>query len=143
MDRAGGMRMPIGAKVAVVLVLLLTGASCETTVPQEEIWGTYVGRLPFGSERITLERDGTFVHKVVVDAPRNVVVRSGRWSYDRETERVSLDGCVNWNDGFGRLRPGWDTETDHLCGPPLERAYLWFGTLRIGSDEGYPLWKQE
>jgi hypothetical protein len=56
--------MDFGARRLLVLTASVMLIGCSMTVPAEKVYGTYVVSYPFGTETITLNRDGTFSQHV-------------------------------------------------------------------------------
>ena len=63
------------------------------TVPAEKVYGTYVASYPFGTETITLDRDGTFVQRVEIKQEDPVTVR-GTWDFDAKESRANFYGAL-------------------------------------------------
>src|SRR5260370_4731353 len=82
-----GVRQLLFIIVAVMLV------SCCMTVPAEKVYGTYVASYPFGTETITLNRDGTFVQRVAIKQEQSVTVR-GTWDFDPKESRANFYGAM-------------------------------------------------
>ena len=109
------------------------------TVPAEKVYGTYVASYPFGTETLTLNRDGTFVQQVHMKNEHPVTVR-GSWSFDpKEKSRVDLYGLMFVVDGFSELRSDWRTVKPGLASFGVQRR--WFKVM-MGSAGRYPYVKQ-
>ena len=85
------MHITVRLTFIVVLGLMLIG--CSMTVPTEEVYGTYVATYPFGTDKITLNRDGTFVQRVEVKDEQPVTVQ-GRWEFDPKESQASFYGAM-------------------------------------------------
>ena len=57
----------ISRSVASLFISLLSFVMAGCSVPLEKLYGTYVASYPFGTETITLHRDGSFIQHVVVN----------------------------------------------------------------------------
>jgi len=84
------------------------------TVPTEKMYGTYVASYPFGTETITLNRDGTFVQCVAIKQEHPVTVR-GTWDFDPRESRANFHGAMIVADGFDQLRTDWRTVTTGIA----------------------------
>jgi len=127
----------VARSLAVILVsVMLIG--CSMTVPAEKVYGTYVASYPFGTETITLNRDGTFVQSVAIKQEQPVTVR-GTWDFDPKESRANFYGAMIVADGFDHLRRDWRTVTTGIVSLDVERR--WFRVV-MGSASTYPYVKQ-
>ncbi len=86
--------------------------------PQDsELYGAYVATYEDGTQRLTLEKDGTFLQEVRLRDTDSAVVNSGTWKYDRPTNYVDLTNCLGVNDGFGRIRANFATTEGAVVTP--------------------------
>ena len=127
-----------GARPLVVIVVSVMLVGCSMTVPAEKVYGTYVASYPFGTETITLNRDGTFVQRVAVKQERPVTVR-GKWDFDPKESRANFYGAMIVADGFDHLRTDWQTVTTGIVSLDVERH--WFRVV-MGSAVTHPYIKQ-
>ena len=124
--------------LGVAVSVALSGFS--TTVPIEKVYGTYVASYPFGTDTIMLDRDGTFVQKVVVYDDPPPAVTKGHWEFDAKKSHVNFDRYLPIDDGFGRLNKNWRTPNEGVAAVlPVER--LFFRTV-MSSGAEYPYFKQ-
>ena len=93
---------------------------------------------PFGTETITLNRDGTFVQRVAINQEQPLAVR-GTWDFDTNKSRANLYGSMIVADGFDHLRSDWRTVTAGVDSLDVERQ--WFRVV-MGSAATYPYIKQ-
>jgi hypothetical protein len=119
----------------VILVLIL---GCSTSVRQDKIFGTYLASYPFGTERIVLNIDGTFIQRVVVNNEEPVVV-TGHWKFNPSQSRVNLYDSMVVVDGFGNLRADWRSPQIGVASMDVEMH--WFKIV-MGSASKYPYMKQ-
>ncbi|MGH2489968.1 MAG: hypothetical protein ACRDF9_00530 [Candidatus Limnocylindria bacterium] len=125
---------------ALAFVLLV---ACTTGVPETELYGAYVATYANGSEKLTLEKGGTFVQEIRLKGSDSAVVNSGTWQVRRPSNRpdlVELQNCLAVGDGFGRVRTDFATNRGG-CSFTVERRFVIAGHLRLGPDESAPLWK--
>ena len=107
-------------------------------VPAAKVCGTYAASYPYGTETLTLNRDGTFDQRVVVNRGHPVAAR-GRWEFDSDDSRITLYGAMSVDNGFGNLRGDWQRTDSGLVALSVEMH--WFRVV-IGSGEAYPYRKQ-
>jgi hypothetical protein len=75
---APGLPKTVSRIVVVVLaVLLLVG--CSTSSKDSDLYGAYLATYENGTEKLTLERDGTFIQEVRLDGSDEAVVNLGTW----------------------------------------------------------------
>jgi len=84
-----------------LLFLTVTIAGCSRGVKRDDVYGTYLASYPFGTEIITLKRDGSFVQRVTIENQPSATVQ-GTWQFDQKESRLTLSGSMV--DGFDRLR---------------------------------------
>ena len=83
--------MRFGACPLLVIVVSVMSVGCSMTVPAEKAYGTYVASYPFGTEKLTLNHDGTFVQEVTIEKQTQATAR-GSWTFDADKSRVELNG---------------------------------------------------
>jgi hypothetical protein len=124
------------------LVVLMLVTACSIRVPQDEIYGVYVAEYDRATERVIIDRGGTFTQEVRVQGADKPVTNTGRWTYDESKRRLGLQDCLWVNDGFGKVREKFPAERGG-CSYPVERRWVVWGRLRLGPDEASPLLKIE
>jgi hypothetical protein len=122
--------------LTIVVSMLLVG--CSMTVPAEKVYGTYVASYPFGTDTITLSRDGSFVQRVAIKQEQPMTVH-GTWDFDRKESRANLYGALVVADGFDHLRKDWRTVTTGIVSLDVEKH--WFRVM-MASASTYPYIKQ-
>jgi maltose-binding protein MalE len=108
------------------------------TVPVEKVYGTYVASYPFGTETITLNRDGTFVQQVAI-RPEQPVTVHGTWDFDAKESRANFYGAMVVTSPFGHLSKDWRTVTGGIVSLDVEKH--WFRFV-MGSALPYPYVKE-
>ena len=129
---------------SVVLLTMALLMACSSDMPDSELYGTYVASYQNGTERVTLQKDGTFVQEVRLKGSETVTVNSGTWrrvSPSNRPDIVDLENCWGVGDGFGNIRPDFAARRGG-CSLPVERRFVFAGQLRLGPDESSPLWKE-
>lgn len=121
-----------------LLLLLVPLVGCSLNVPRGEVYGTYLARYPFGTDSITLNADGTFVQKATIGNSQPVIVH-GEWVFEPKDSRVNLYGLMVVSDGFGRLRPDWQSIAPGLVSFDVEKH--WFRVVMASASQ-FPYLKQ-
>ena len=127
--------------VAMLSMAVLT--ACSAGIGEVELYGAYVATYENGSEKLTLEKGGTFVQEIRLKGSDSAIMNSGTWQVRRPNNRpdlVELKNCLAVSDGFGRIRTDFATRRG-ACSYPVERRFLVGGQLGLLSDESSPLWK--
>jgi len=102
------------------------------------VYGVYVASYPFGTETLTLQRDGNFVQSVTIENQPPALAK-GSWRFDPNESRIILTGSMVVLDGFDRLRSDWRTVTSGVVSMDVERHWLRF---LLASAQKYPYVKQ-
>jgi hypothetical protein len=111
-----------------------TMLGCSSSVPVEKVYGSYVASYPFGTETITLNRDGTVVQLVAIKGQPPITVH-GTWEFDSGESRVNLSGLMVVVDGFGHLQSDWQTVKAGTVSRDVELR--WFRVV-MASAATYP-----
>src|SRR5438874_1413610 len=126
-------RQPRCLRVVLTLVCAVLSA-CSLQVEESDVAGVYVAHFKSGSEKLQLQRDGSFVQQVLV---QGVETRNfGTWTYERTDGVVAvihLTDCLAVSDGFGDIRADFATQRGG-CRFPLERRWFIFGQVRLGPE---------
>ena len=117
--------------LSVLLVVILVLVGCGR-VDVDELPGTYFVEYEFGSEMLSLERDGEYVQYVTVGD--SSTLHRGRWSYDSDSRAVILVDALLARGDFGTLNPSWRSPAK---GRTIRSAHRWFfwSPLTLGVDE--------
>jgi len=126
------------ARLLLGIVISMLFVGCSTTVATEKVYGTYVASYPFGTDAITLNRDGTFVQRVAIGQEQPVTVH-GTWDFDPKESRANFYGALVVADGFDHLRKDWRVPTTGIVSLDIERR--WFKVV-MATGSTYPYIKQ-
>jgi hypothetical protein len=134
-------RAMTGAAIAAIVGVIVIGGSCAALsagVDASDVPGVYVAKYDSGTQEITLRHDGTYVQVITVEGVHTPIVNSGTWRYG--DQEVVMRNCFFLNDGTGGIRPDFEDALG-VCVYPVERRWFLWGQLRLGPDEGSPLWR--
>ena len=101
---------------------------------QSKLYGTYLADYEFATEKVTINKDGTFIQEVTLAETSKVDIAKGTWKYDSEDGVFIFDHnfmCVK--DGFARLKPDYAKPRDK--GLVMMPAYRMFFRIYLGSGE--------
>jgi hypothetical protein len=120
----------------VAALAVICGACAAGSI--DEVCGTYVVAYPFGTDTITLNRDGTSIQKVTVAGDPIPEIAVGHWSFDPSNGYVTLDVYLAIDDGYAKLNGNWRTpHRGFAANLPVEK-FIFITTM--GSK--YPYIKQ-
>jgi len=101
---------------------------------QTELYGTYVADYDVAKEKLTLNKDGTFVQEVMLKATSKVDIAKGTWIYDPKTGYVSFEEkFMLVLDGFRKLNPDYAHPKPGGVSEPVDK---YFGRILLGAAEG-------
>ena len=102
---------------------------------QSKLYGTYLADYEFATEKVTINKDGTFVQEVTLKATSKVDTAKGTWKYYPEDGDFTFDhNFMSVMDGFKQLKPDYDRPRDK--GRVMMPAYRMFFRIYMGSCEG-------
>jgi hypothetical protein len=113
------------------LALLLFSCKPED---YSNLFGTYLADYDIAKERLTLNKDGTFVQEVTIKATSKIDKVNGKWTYDSKTGYLTFhDNFMLVLNGLRKFQPDYAQPKPGLVGYPVNVS---FGKIRIGSNEG-------
>ncbi len=119
--------------ICMALFLTVTMIGCKPK-SESELYGTYNADYSVAKEKLTLNKDGTFVQEVMLKAASKIDVQKGTWTYNRESGYVTFHGrFMGVLDGFGKLDPDYAHPKPGLVVQPADK---YFGHILIGAAEG-------
>src|SRR5258706_13561363 len=92
-----------GVASLLVLSMLLTACS---SVKSEDLVGQYIAYYPFGTERVTLNADGTYSQDIRLKLNNQRLDHIGRWRYSAEDTYVELEDALDVADRSEERRVG-------------------------------------
>ena len=102
------MRAQIVTALALFFVIMVSG--CTSKVGHDKVVGNFEVRYTYGTEKLQLHKDRTYVQSVFINGERAPKTNNGRWEFDEEYSEVILFDAMMVDDGFGRLEPAyWKT----------------------------------
>lgn len=116
-------------------------AGCGARAMPETAIGQWVACTPFGYERLLLGQDGTFEHEIFVRARNEHVTGRGTWKLSPDGGYVHLQGCLDWDAGFGEVKPNLKPDPAKHCALPIQRGWYFVGGWRIETAEEFSLRK--
>jgi hypothetical protein len=123
-----------------IILTLMMLAGCSWNVPAEEVYGTYVASYPYGTETVTLNRDGTFVQSIAIKQETTVTVQ-GTWEFESGTgeTRVTFHGARVVDSGSDHPKKDWQTAPTGLVS--LDISIIWFH-VQMATGDAHPYMKQ-
>jgi hypothetical protein len=133
------MQVGVGAKNRVVLYIclglsfVLFLSACKPS-GQSDLFGTYIADYEVAKEKLTLNKDGTFIQEVTLKATSKVDITKGEWSYDSASGYVTFEkNFLIVLNGFGELNHDYTKPSTGAVIEPVEKC---FWHISIGTDEG-------
>jgi hypothetical protein len=122
-----------------VLIFFAVGVvGCAKKVALEDVYGTYLASYPFGTETLTLQRDGNFLQTVSIGNKPDVSAK-GTWRYDATDSRITLTDSMIVVDGFDKLRSDWRTVAPGVVSMDVEKHW---SRVLMASAAKYPYVKR-
>lgn len=113
--------------------LVLSMFACKPVI-HSELFGTYIADYDIAKEKLTLNKNGTFIQEVTFKATSKVDVAKGTWVYNFKTGYVSFEEYfILVLDGFKKLNPDYAHPKPGGVSLPADK---YFGWVFIGAAEG-------
>ena len=116
-------------KVQFFLFLVLLMSAC-TSVEEKDLYGTYVAKYTFGTEKLTLNADGEYIQEVFIEGESKTLTHRGHWWYEPEYKYVRLEKGLDIADPAGGLRKDYNVPFD---GDVLAKVRRIFPNIRLGT----------
>ena len=134
------LKKMLGHKFGFLLILLVLMPACMQ-VKEKELYGAYIAKYSFGTEKLTLKPNGEYIQEIFLKGEIKTLIHKGKWWYDAEFNRVNLDNALIVAAESGRLKKDYNVPINHRLGTPVTRILY---TIRLAtSDEGVDLVKVE
>ena len=137
------MPVTVSYAVWVVIVFLTLGLQACKSLDRADLVGDYVAEYSFGTDRLKLRSDGTYLQEIVVRGDPEKALQSGKWEYDSKSRgpvdhgTILLYGCLGLTDGAGAKRGDY-RQPSSICSYPVERESILAGRLQLASNEEHP-----
>ncbi len=111
----------------VAVAVLCWTVSCAVS-DQSQLHGTYVADYDVATEKLALNRDGTFAQSVTLRATSEILLAKGSWKYDAQSGYVTFgEGFLHVVDMFGRFDPNYERRApefarDHIPAGQTDRT---------------------
>lgn len=103
------------------MTLLLLSAC--TPVKEQDLYGTYLAKYLFGSEKLTLNANGTYKQEVTIKGEPKILEHEGRWRFAAEDNYVELENGLAVQNGFGELSKDYSVPFDGLVLCKIRRSF--------------------
>lgn len=104
------------------LVPLLLLTAC-TPVKEQDLYGTYLAKYPFGSEKLTLNSNGIYKQEVTITGNSETLEHEGRWRFAAEDNYVELENGLAVQNAFGELSKDYSVPFDGLMLRKIRRSF--------------------
>jgi hypothetical protein len=119
--------------------ILISVSSCAERIEVQNLYGTYVAKYSFGTDKIVLKEEGLYSQEVQINGDTKKYVTTGTWKYDisDNVTKVILEKAFVVSDGLGNLKKDFSVPGNGISVFPVER-YFFSRKLRLGPDEESP-----
>ncbi len=111
------------------LILVVASYSCSP-VKENDLYGTYIARYSFGTEKVSLNADGIYIQEVTIDGHPNALGHTGRWRYEPRDRYVELENAFDVADPAGGLKRNFDVPFGGLV---LMKIRGDFPSIKLGT----------
>lgn len=126
------MQNRVIARISIAFFLILSVVACKVK-GQSELYGTYLADYDVAKEKLTLNKNGTFIQEVTLKANLKIVTTEGTWIYDSKSGYVGFrDNFMSVLNGFQKLNPAYFQKLGSAS-LPVDK---YFGIVMLGSAEG-------
>jgi hypothetical protein len=122
----------------IMIILCIVSTLACTHVNPDLLYGTYVAAYPFGTDTLTIGREGHFSQRIEVTG-QGAQTFNGTWQYSQKDSSIEFHGIGSVADGFGHLKNDWRTDVIENSFQAVERS--WFKIV-INSGARVPYVKQ-
>ncbi len=120
------------ARISIILFLILSVVACKLK-DQSELYGTYIADYDVAMEKLTLNKNGTFIQEVTLKETLKVDTTKGTWFYESKFGYVVFrDNFMSVLNGFQELNPDYSQKLGSASLP----ADKYFGIVMIGGGGG-------
>ena len=127
-------------KFGFLLILLVIMPAC-TQVKEKDLYGTYIAKYSFGTEKLILKPNGEYIQEISLKGETKTLIHKGNWSYDAEFRTLNQENPLDVADISGRLKKDYHVPLNHRLGRSVTRIFY---TIRLATaDEGVDLVKVE
>lgn len=121
-------------------LVLIIQVGCGGNFTKDDISGSYIAKYSFAIDQLNLNPNGTFSQSVKIIGDTTTYTVKGIWYLESDRYTLWLKNPLNINDGHGKLSKNFNIPGTSVT--QAWRPFWFFGTIRIGSDEGVPYLKQ-
>ncbi len=119
------------ASLLLTMVALLNGCN---NLKEEDLYGTYVAKYPFGTEILTLKARGEYTQEADIIVDAKIITHKGHWRFNAPTQNVLLEGSLVVQDGYGHLDRDYRIPWRGVSAEPVFRFFPW-SRIKLGGDE--------
>ncbi len=125
------------ASLLLMMATLLNGCG---NLKEEDLYGTYVAKYPFGTEKLVLKAHGEFTQEVDIIGDDKIISTRGYWRFNAAMQDVSLEGSLQVQDGYGHLDRDYKIPWRGNNAKPIFHFFPW-SRIKLGWDEHVQLEK--
>jgi len=122
-----------------IFILMIMIPGCKQ-IKEEDLYGTWVAKYPFGTEKLVLYSNGEYYQhvNVIFNGISKSTTNKGRWKYDIQDRNITLENALVVDDGFGKLKKDYNIPYVGYIVSPVSKLFPW-SPLKIETnpDCGY------
>lgn len=117
--------------LGILIVLSFLVHAC-TFVEEKELYGTYIAKYPFGTEKLILNAVGEYIQEVNITGNPKTIIHKGYWRFAPGDEYVELENGLDVISPLGELNKDYNVPVDGLALCKIMRFTPW-GQIRLQS----------
>jgi hypothetical protein len=133
----------IDNKMYIYFAVMIVLSGCKAK-KEADLYGTYVAKYPFGTEKLILYSNGEYSQEVnvVVDGKSKTVTNTSCWKYDPTTGYLTLEKALIVDD-WDELKKEFDKPVQGVSVKPVSKLTPWSPIkIEINPDCGYSYVKE-
>ncbi len=115
--------------IGFLLIIIMMMPAC-TPDKEKDLYGAYIAKYPFATEKVTLNADGTYIQEVSIKGDPKTLTHKGRWRYEPSDKYVELENALDVTEPSGGLRKNYSIPFNGLVLMKVRRV---FPSIRLGT----------
>jgi hypothetical protein len=117
--------------VGVFLFMVVLIPAC-TRVKDTDLYGTYVAKYSFGTEKLILNTNGVYQQEITIKGIPNTLTHSGHWRYEPRDKYIELENGLAVQSPTGALENNYNVPFNGLVLCKVRSSFSW-GRIRLGT----------
>lgn len=125
------------ANLVLVAILTIILTAC-LPLKEKGLYGTYLAKYPFGSEKLILKPGGKYVQELSVKGQRKILKHVGCWRYAQSDAYVELESGLSFAESVDPAHPERGLKNENYKAPfdgvTLRKVRRTFPDIRLGGN---------